>query len=644
MHHAHTATARAVALAIGSLSLVAPLAPSVHAGLVGGGGSHDWSGGVSTSWHNPGNWTTGQVPGTDAAAIVLGGTPTVFLNGNSANLSSLFIGGGRVVSTNGHLLRTRMSGSTTTVTGADAELFVVNNGNALAFDAGTLSVSNGARLFMAGGRARVVQQLTVGAGGSIIGHGSVEVDSANAVAFNAHFADSLTVFGGDLAVSVAGGGALALPSTIDVLQTNRELSVDAPLWFPVAQVNLGPNTGVHFAQDWTLGGGVSVVPGSNAPAFVDGDGWMSVTGGIEVANNRTLHVDGQVHYLNGSTTTVGNGATIEFNEVHRANGGSSMGIAPGATARFNGPQIPGLPWLGSITVTAGRLETNSRSGLWISNGPVILNSSAGVRPRLGGSATTRLFNSLDVNGIGAVVEGTLELVLGADMHLFGAATPLIVEGTLGLGNSNTIGNGRIEIADGGAAFIQQSATIAVDLVNAGDLHLGAAPGAVVYKYVNGSLTQTATGRMLIDIAGPMAAQRDVWETSGAVTLDGTLDVQLVGDYQPIVGDTFEILWSNGAMNGAFASLSGATGFSVSYETAPNRVVLTYVGETAEPLLGDLNGDGLVDGADLGILLANWGACADCGDCIDCGDCVADLDGDCMVDGSDLGILLANWTI
>lgn len=51
---------------------------------------------------------------------------------------------------------------------------------------------------------------------------------------------------------------------------------------------------------------------------------------------------------------------------------------------------------------------------------------------------------------------------------------------------------------------------------------------------------------------------------------------------------------------------------------------------------DLNGDGLVDGTDLGILLGAWGTCGDCGDC------PADLDGNCQVDGGDLAAMLAAW--
>lgn len=52
------------------------------------------------------------------------------------------------------------------------------------------------------------------------------------------------------------------------------------------------------------------------------------------------------------------------------------------------------------------------------------------------------------------------------------------------------------------------------------------------------------------------------------------------------------------------------------------------------ILGDLNGDGVVDGADLGILLGAWG---------DGPGSPADLNQDGVVDGADLGILLSAWS-
>lgn len=52
-------------------------------------------------------------------------------------------------------------------------------------------------------------------------------------------------------------------------------------------------------------------------------------------------------------------------------------------------------------------------------------------------------------------------------------------------------------------------------------------------------------------------------------------------------------------------------------------------------VGDVDGNGSVDGADLAALLASWGPCGR-------GPCPCDLDGDGMVDGSDLAMLLAAW--
>jgi len=57
------------------------------------------------------------------------------------------------------------------------------------------------------------------------------------------------------------------------------------------------------------------------------------------------------------------------------------------------------------------------------------------------------------------------------------------------------------------------------------------------------------------------------------------------------------------------------------------------------VLGDIDGNGAVDAADLGLLLAAWGACHGPRG----GPCAADLDGDGVVDGVDLGLLLGAWS-
>jgi hypothetical protein len=66
------------------------------------------------------------------------------------------------------------------------------------------------------------------------------------------------------------------------------------------------------------------------------------------------------------------------------------------------------------------------------------------------------------------------------------------------------------------------------------------------------------------------------------------------------------------------------------------IATIQLGPTEPDCPADLNDDGVVDGNDLGLLLAAWGPCQGSGPC------PADLNGDGNVDGNDLGLLLAAW--
>ncbi len=79
-------------------------------------------------------------------------------------------------------------------------------------------------------------------------------------------------------------------------------------------------------------------------------------------------------------------------------------------------------------------------------------------------------------------------------------------------------------------------------------------------------------------------------------------------------------------NGVFDTCDIASRFS--FDVNENGVP----DECEDLLVGDLNGDGLVNGADLAALLAQWG-----------GSGSADLNNSGTVDGADLAALLANWS-
>ena len=83
--------------------------------------------------------------------------------------------------------------------------------------------------------------------------------------------------------------------------------------------------------------------------------------------------------------------------------------------------------------------------------------------------------------------------------------------------------------------------------------------------------------------------------------------------------------------GAQASAAAGPWSCVNHAWDDGAYVLTV--DFFEDTGPDFNWDGVVNGADLGLLLAVWGPCPGCPE---------DLNGDGVVDGMDLGLLLAEW--
>lgn len=89
-----------------------------------------------------------------------------------------------------------------------------------------------------------------------------------------------------------------------------------------------------------------------------------------------------------------------------------------------------------------------------------------------------------------------------------------------------------------------------------------------------------------------------------------------------------------ALSGAGEGLVPAVGVEADPIPESFLVVQQYETEDARPCsIADLNGDGLVDSADLGLIFNFWGSCSGCPE---------DLDGNGEVDAKDIGILFANW--
>jgi subtilisin family serine protease len=140
-----------------------------------------------------------------------------------------------------------------------------------------------------------------------------------------------------------------------------------------------------------------------------------------------------------------------------------------------------------------------------------------------------------------------------------------------------------------------------------------APGESIYSLAvnNGYGNRTGTSMACPHVTGIAALMRAVYPT-----MSGTLIRSVLMQYARDIGASgFDAMTGAGVVN-AVASVAAAAAMN--------------------PPAADLDGDGVVSGTDLTILLSQWGACSGCS-------CLADINDDCVVDGTDLTALLSAWS-
>lgn len=145
------------------------------------------------------------------------------------------------------------------------------------------------------------------------------------------------------------------------------------------------------------------------------------------------------------------------------------------------------------------------------------------------------------------------------------------------------------------------------------------PDVVFGGFIGAPALAAGTGELFVraELAGP---EVDSTNDVGLFLVDPAGQVTLLareGDPAP------------GLRNVAFANLN--TLFLPSFNADG---VAVFPAQLASACFSDLDADGTVNGADLGLLLGMWGDCAD--------GCNADLNGDGVVDGADVGLLLGDW--
>ena len=120
-------------------------------------------------------------------------------------------------------------------------------------------------------------------------------------------------------------------------------------------------------------------------------------------------------------------------------------------------------------------------------------------------------------------------------------------------DATTIDNNGIFNFTGGTLSVD---TFNGDLDNTGGfLSPGNSPGTTT---INGNYSQDEFSTLLIEIAGTMAgSEYDVVDVTGDISLDGTLRLDLLDGFAPVIGDAFVILQSANIL-GAFDGIYSPT--------------------------------------------------------------------------------------
>lgn len=248
---------------------------------------------------------------------------------------------------------------------------------------------------------------------------------------------------------------------------------------------------------------------------VSGAGALSVaTLALTTANTKTL---------DGQTLTLTESATWSAGQFRLTNGAAFVIDAAAA-----------------MDITA--------NDTWNEGSGVNTISNAGALRRSGGGATLTVQPDLSNSGTLRVTSGTLAM-----------------SGTLTNQASGTIdGTATLDVAS------------AAGFSNAGTVAPGTSAGQLS---ITGNYPQGATATLAVEIGGPGAGSSyDRLAVSGTATLDGTLDVSILGSYAPSLGDTFVVLTHGGA-TGNFATVTvplvgGNPMFSVTYRAGD--VLLTTI--------------------------------------------------------------------
>ena len=293
--------------------------------------------------------------------------------------------------------------------------------------------------------------------------------------------------------------------------------------------------------------------------FLENSGTLNITAGFDLLSTANLTGVGDINISNTASSVIFRGGSI-----------SGKTLINNATA----------DWIsGNVTLSSDAVFENR--GTFNANATTTMTGTAtedfinnGILTKKTAETTTTMNIPFTNNGTVEVIEGSLVFQQGLEN-----GEDVVLDlggGTLNPGETLTIDSGDSLVGSG---------TLSANLTNSGTVSPGNSPGTIT---IDGDYTQEASGTLAIEIGGTTPdTEHDQLVVTGAATLGGTLDVTLIDEFSPQVGDTFTIM-TYGSVSGDFASASLPA-------LNPGLKWGVSLGETSMRLIVEADGDGAISG-------------------------------------------------
>jgi fibronectin-binding autotransporter adhesin len=517
---------------------------------------------------------TGTIEATNGGVLVIGSTSitntggTVEAVGTNSNVT--LVGS---LGTSGLTI----SGGTYTTSGGG----IIYGQGGTTFDGTTSTVTNSGTLIV----NAVGNPPNVNVQGALNNTGTIEIlaaaDNGDQVWFQVPNGETLTL---------TGSGKVVMGDGTDNSYNN--LPVFGTLFSAGSLVNESTIEGtgmIGFDLDITNEGTINAnVPVGTNSLVLNVTGYPDGTvnsGTMEASNGGMLNISPADSFNNTGTLTAAANSTINVNNSFL---NLVSGTLTGGTYNVTGTlTIPGNITTNdakiALTGTASQILNPNTTAL----AGFVTNGARGSFDLAGGQSFTSA-GTFTNQGVITISRGSI-FTVGEDGSYVQHSGKTTVNGELTLSSTEDRADDSGSNASGPAisilsgSLLGNGGNIAAGVSSAGTVMASATATSVGKLTVTGAYTQRSTGALDANIAGGNSGQFNVFNVAGTATLGGTLNIELLNNFVPLVGATFEILTAR-HLSGTFATvngtaINGSEHFTVTYN--PENVTLTVVsGELA----------------------------------------------------------------